>query len=147
MSGGYAFGKYFIDSGKIFAESSLSYAFVNLKPLVPGHILISPKRVLKQYADLSKEEVVDVWHLAQKISNVLQQHHSADSLTISVQDGVNAGQTVDHFHIHILPRKSGDFGQQVEDGGEERLNLDIDRKPRTQEEMITEAAELRQFFQ
>eukprot|EP01024_Parvocaulis_polyphysoides_P043751 TRINITY_DN40162_c0_g1_i1.p2 TRINITY_DN40162_c0_g1~~TRINITY_DN40162_c0_g1_i1.p2 ORF type:complete len:164 (-),score=19.93 TRINITY_DN40162_c0_g1_i1:327-749(-) len=138
---GQAFGKYFIDSGKIFTETSLSYAFVNLKPLVAGHVLISPKRVLKQYQNLSKEEVADVWQLAQKVGGVLQKLHDANSLTISVQDGVDAGQTVDHFHIHLLPRKPGDFGSQS------NLNLDIDRKPRTQEEMLSEAAELRQLFQ
>jgi diadenosine tetraphosphate (Ap4A) HIT family hydrolase len=45
----------------VFATSPLSFAFVNLKPVVPGHVLVSPKRVVPRFADLSEEEVADLW--------------------------------------------------------------------------------------
>jgi bis(5'-adenosyl)-triphosphatase len=72
-----------------------------------------------------------------------------------VQDGAAAGQTVPHVHIHILPRKFGDFEKndevydKIDEHAEllkEKLNLDNERIVRTPEEMSIEAAELRALF-
>ncbi|PKU70242.1 bifunctional bis(5'-adenosyl)-triphosphatase/adenylylsulfatase FHIT-like [Dendrobium catenatum] len=76
-------------------------------------------------------------------------------LFFDFQDGPQAGQTVPHVHIHIIPRKSGDFEKNDEiydaiDVKEkqlkEKLDLDIDRKDRTFEEMSREADEYRLLF-
>lgn len=83
---------------------------------------------------------------------------------MAIQDGEDAGQTVRHVHVHVLPRRSGDFEKNddvydaidnaskyiVMAGGSgkkgEQLDLDAERKVRTSEEMATEAAELRTLF-
>lgn len=57
----YKFGPWDVAADEVFYTSALSFAFVNLKPLVPGHVLVSPKRVAKRFADLSAEEVADLW--------------------------------------------------------------------------------------
>jgi len=62
------FGPWTISRGEIFAESSLSFAFVNLKPVVSGHVLVAPKRVCKRFTELTGEEVADLWQLA-KVSD------------------------------------------------------------------------------
>lgn len=74
-----------------------------------GHVLISPKRIVPRFVDLTKEEVVDLWSLAQRVGPTLEEYLCADSLTLAIQDGPAAGQTVPHVHIHCLPRKFGDF--------------------------------------
>ncbi|GJN13939.1 hypothetical protein PR202_gb00700 [Eleusine coracana subsp. coracana] len=70
-------------------------------------------------------------------------------------DGPQAGQTVPHVHIHIIPRRTGDFEKNDEiydaiDSKEkelkEKLDLDIERKDRTMEEMAHEANEYRALF-
>ncbi|GAB4817670.1 hypothetical protein N2152v2_004716 [Parachlorella kessleri] len=154
----YKFGPWTIHASEVFVTSPLSYGFVNLKPVVPGHVLVSPKRVVARFAELSPEEVADLWCLSQRVGVALQPHHSADSLTLTIQDGPSSGQTVPHVHVHILPRKPGDFEQndQVYDAideaskalprGGDHLDLDKERKPRTPEEMAAEAAELRKLF-
>lgn len=154
----YMFGPWPIRASEVFLTSSLSYAFVNLKPVVPGHILISSKRVVHRYADLTPEEASDLWKLAHQIAPILERHYSAASLTLAIQDGQAAGQTVPHVHIHVLPRKFGDFEHNdlvydaIDDASKhmfhdgEHLNLDGERKVRTSEEMAAEATELRQLF-
>lgn len=162
----YSFGPWPIKSSEVFATSPLSFAFVNLKPVVPGHVLISPKRVVHRFADLSSQEVADLWNLSQRVGTVIEKHHLASSLTLTIQDGPEAGQTVPHVHVHVLPRKSGDFEKNDEiydviDDSEkelaseldlsskkkaEKLDLDKERKPRTPEEMAEEAATLRALF-
>jgi bis(5'-adenosyl)-triphosphatase len=71
-----------------------------------------------------------------------------------MQDGRAAGQSVPHVHVHILPRRFGDF-QRNDDVYEELENqnldkaitADEDRKPRTMEEMAAEASILASLFQ
>ncbi|GBG84780.1 hypothetical protein CBR_g39157 [Chara braunii] len=152
----YLFGPYPIHYREVFLETSLSYAFVNLKPVVPGHVLVSPKRVVKRFAELTSAEVVDLWQVAQRIARKLEGHHDATSLTLTIQDGKEAGQTVPHVHVHILPRKGGDFTpndkvydaiDESEEKLSETLNLDKMREDRTPEEMAAEAATLRALFE
>lgn len=56
------FGPYNVDSSQSFAETKLSFAFVNIKPVVPGHVLVSPERIVKSFEDLTSEEVADLWY-------------------------------------------------------------------------------------
>lgn len=162
----YSFGPWTIHSSEIFSTSPLSFAFVNLKPVVPGHVLVSSKRVVPRFTDLTPEEVSDLWVLAQRVGVAVESHFGATSLTLAIQDGPAAGQTVSHVHVHVLPRRPGDFenNDEVYDAidkasteakaalgnrgeGEKRVDLDQERRPRTQEEMAAEAAELRKLLQ
>ncbi|KAB2009391.1 hypothetical protein ES319_D10G163700v1 [Gossypium barbadense] len=110
----YSFGPYKIDPKEVFYSTPLSYAMVNLRPVVPGNVLVCPRREVKRFADLTVEETQDLWLTAQKIGGRLECFHKASSLTFTIQDGPKAGQTVPHVHIHILPRKDGDFERNDE---------------------------------
>ncbi|KAI4553834.1 hypothetical protein MJT46_016014 [Ovis ammon polii x Ovis aries] len=58
---------------------------------------------------MSPEEVTDLFQAAQRVGTVVEKHFQGTSITFSMQDGPEAGQTVKHVHIHVLPRKAGDF--------------------------------------
>ncbi|XP_066359732.1 bifunctional bis(5'-adenosyl)-triphosphatase/adenylylsulfatase FHIT-like [Miscanthus floridulus] len=155
MEASYKFGPYKIDAREVFHATPLSYAMVNLRPLLPGHVLVCPKREVKRFADLSSEEISDLWVTAKEVGARLEQYHKASSLTFAIQDGPQAGQTVAHVHIHLIPRKKGDFEKNDEiydaiDVKEkelkEKLDLDIERKDRTMDEMAQEANEYRALF-
>ncbi|EGF76992.1 hypothetical protein BATDEDRAFT_6817, partial [Batrachochytrium dendrobatidis JAM81] len=103
------FGPWPIRSSEIFFTSKLSYGLVNLKPLVPGHVLVISRRLVVRFNDLTSEEVSDMFSSVHQISKVIEKLHKADSLTISMQDGPAAGQSVAHVHIHIIPRHHGDW--------------------------------------
>lgn len=158
----YSFGPWKIAAEEVFVTSPHCYAFVNLKPVVPGHVLVSPKRVVARFAELAPEEVADLWCLAQRVGGAIEPHFGAQSLTLAIQDGPAAGQTVPHLHIHILPRRPGDFERNDEiydaidaasqeaaashQQAGEKLDLDKERKVRTPEDMAAEAADLRKLF-
>uniref|UniRef100_A0A670JB73 Bis(5'-adenosyl)-triphosphatase n=1 Tax=Podarcis muralis TaxID=64176 RepID=A0A670JB73_PODMU len=74
-------------------------------------VLICPLRPVERFRDLRPEEVADLFRTTQLVGNVVEQHFGGTSLTISVQDGPEAGQTVKHVHVHVLPRKAGDFSR------------------------------------
>nr|AAS21001.1 diadenosine tetraphosphate hydrolase [Hyacinthus orientalis] len=149
------FGPYKIDKSEVFHSTSLSYAMVNLRPLLPGHVLVCPKREVKRFVDLTADETSDLWLTAKEVGGKLERYHEASSLTFAIQDGPQAGQTVPHVHIHIIPRKKGDFEKNDEiydaiDAKErelkEKLDLDIERKDRSGEEMACEADGYRALF-
>ncbi|XP_015874797.3 bifunctional bis(5'-adenosyl)-triphosphatase/adenylylsulfatase FHIT [Ziziphus jujuba] len=151
----YTFGPYKIDNKEVFYSTQLSYAMVNLRPLLPGHVLVCPRREVKRFIDLTTDETSDLWIAAKKVGGQLEQYHKASSLTFSIQDGPQAGQTVPHVHIHIVPRKGGDFenNDEIYDAIDEKekelkqkLDLDKERKDRSLEEMAQEADEYRKLF-
>ncbi|KFH03911.1 diadenosine tetraphosphatase family protein [Toxoplasma gondii VAND] len=135
----YRFSKWPIERGIVFFWSSLSIAFTNLKPVVPGHVLIIPKRVVPNFRDLAEEEVKDLFASACLVASLVVSKHKADSFSITLQDGRDSGQTVSHVHLHVLPRFQGDL--------ERRPGVDREeQKPRTREDMAVEAAALREWM-
>jgi bis(5'-adenosyl)-triphosphatase len=142
----YQFGRFALPKYQTFADSSLSYASVNLKPVVDSHLLVIPKRVVERVNDLSAAELTDLWLLAQRISGMLEAKLLIKSFTFAIQDGALAGQTVPHVHIHILPRREGDFqkNDDIYSALEEKIDV---IKPRTGQEMAAEASKLRGWLQ
>nr|CAB3459197.1 unnamed protein product [Digitaria exilis] len=155
MEVSYKFGPYKIDAREVFHATPLSYAMVNLRPLLPGNIpslgsLLFPPQLRLSFADLSSDETSDLWITAKEVGVRLEQYHKASSITFAIQDGPQAGQTVPHVHIHVIPRKKGDFekNDEIYDAIDvkEKLDLDIERKDRSMEEMAYEANEYRALF-
>ncbi|KAM3161713.1 Bis(5'-adenosyl)-triphosphatase [Lachancea thermotolerans] len=105
----------FLVTKQVFYKSKHSYALVNLKPLVPGHVLVVPlKTSVVNLADLSREENEDFFNTVQLIHRFIKHHYKADSLNIAIQDGPEAGQTVPHLHTHIIPRyRTNNVGDKI----------------------------------
>lgn len=115
------FGHFRISPSQIFYRSSsgFSFAMVNLRPIVDGHVLVVPSRVAPKLEDLTDEEYVDLWLSVRVVQRMLTKHyfsnHAVDpslfGFNVAVQDGTAAGQSVKHVHVHILPRKLGDLAR------------------------------------
>ncbi|XP_048813889.1 bis(5'-adenosyl)-triphosphatase isoform X2 [Lagopus muta] len=118
------FGQHLIKPSVVFLKTELSFALVNRKPVVPGHVLVCPLRPAERFRDLCPEEVADLFRTAQRVGNAVEKHFCATSLTITIQDGPEAGQTVKHVHVHVLPRRSGDFSRN-DDVYKERKSVGI----------------------
>ncbi len=70
----------------------------------------APKdRLVKRVADLTPEEASDLFRTTQLISGRIEARQAATSLTLTLQDGPEAGQTVPHVHFHVIPRVAGDW--------------------------------------
>eukprot|EP00003_Mantamonas_plastica_P004405 TRINITY_DN1349_c0_g1_i1.p3 TRINITY_DN1349_c0_g1~~TRINITY_DN1349_c0_g1_i1.p3 ORF type:complete len:106 (+),score=37.97 TRINITY_DN1349_c0_g1_i1:436-753(+) len=90
-------------------------------------------------------------HMTRKIAGKIEKHFDASSLTIVIQDGPEAGQTVPHVHCHIIPRKKGDFENNDDIYDEvdrvDKVDRDDPKYPRrTEDDMAQEATELASLF-
>lgn len=150
------FGQYNVSPREFFFASRLSAALVNQKPLVPGHVLVIPHRRTSRFAELSPDEVADLWAAAQRVGRVMEAQHGATACTYAIQDGRDAGQTVDHVHVHVLPRRRGDFARndeiydQLDRHEVKRPSIAVDdaaRVARTDEQMFAEADAFRALFE
>ncbi len=77
------FGPVIITSSCIFCRSALSYAFVNKKPIVPGHVLVASERVVPRFKDLSPEEVSDLFKLVHRVAPVVERVFEVVGLQLS----------------------------------------------------------------
>ncbi|KAK9599481.1 Dinucleoside triphosphate hydrolase [Aspergillus fumigatus] len=102
------FGPFLVTS-QVFHLTPLSFALVNLKPILPGHVLVSPRRRVPRVADLTAAETSDLFLTVQRVGRMVERVYGASSLNIAVQDGPEAGQSVAHVHAHIIPRKRADL--------------------------------------
>ncbi|XP_053076312.1 bis(5'-adenosyl)-triphosphatase isoform X2 [Acinonyx jubatus] len=147
----FRFGQHLIKPSVVFLKTELSFALVNRKPVVPGHVLVCPLRPVERFRDLRPDEVADLFQATQRVGMVVEKHFQGTSLTFSIQDGPEAGQTVKHVHVHVLPRKAGDFhrNDSVYDELQKHDKEEEDSPTlwRSEEEMASEAAALRVYFQ
>ncbi|PGH29339.1 bis(5'-adenosyl)-triphosphatase, partial [[Emmonsia] crescens] len=94
---------------QVFYVTPLSFALVNLKPLLPGHVLVCPLRCVPRVTDLSLSETTDLFLTVRRVSRMIERVYRGTSLNIAIQDGPEAGQTVPHVHAHIIPRRKADL--------------------------------------
>ena len=90
-----------------FSEGSC-VAFADAFPLSPGHTLVVPHRHEPDYFGLTGEELSDLWRLARAVCDGLREKHSPDGFNLGLNVGRAAGQTIDHVHLHVVPRYDGD---------------------------------------
>ncbi|XP_040889344.1 bis(5'-adenosyl)-triphosphatase-like [Toxotes jaculatrix] len=86
------FGQHPFKASAVFLQTELSFAPVDGKPVVPGHIL--SLLTVESFWDLRLDELSDLFGTAQRDAGLVEKHLSATSLTIAIQDGPEAGQTV-----------------------------------------------------
>jgi diadenosine tetraphosphate (Ap4A) HIT family hydrolase len=143
----HSFGKSKVSEGQVFLRTAHSFAFVNHRPILKGHVLVATQRSVEKFTELSPVEVADLFQTVQRVQKAIEQEHEANAATIALQDGRDAGQSVEHVHVHVLPRKQSDFGGKVDEVYTELSQHDKrDSAVRTQSEMAEEADRLRTYF-
>ncbi len=90
------------------AESPLSIAFSDRYPVTAGHTLVIPRRHVASFVDLTTDEQLDLIQVAARAREILLRSIQADGFNLGINDGVAAGQTVMHVHLHLIPRMNGD---------------------------------------
>jgi diadenosine tetraphosphate (Ap4A) HIT family hydrolase len=97
-------------SGDVIEANAQAVAFADAYPVAAGHTLVVPRRHVVSVFDLAAEEYAALWALVAQVRARLAASAGADAFTIGVNDGVAAGQTVGHAHVHVIPRRAGDVG-------------------------------------
>lgn len=91
------------------AEHGTCFAFHDKYPVTDGHLLIVPKRHAPDYFSLTAEEKKDADYLLHQLKEAIQQEDpTVTGFNIGINNGFDAGQTVFHCHIHLIPRRKGD---------------------------------------
>lgn len=90
------------------AQSPRFVAVADDYPLTTGHALVIPRRHVASLFELTPNEVAEAYGLLGEVRAKLIDQYAAISFNIGVNDGPQAGRTVDHLHIHLIPRYPGD---------------------------------------
>ena len=96
-------------TSEILLENNFSYAIYDKFPVSKGHILIIPKQHNSNYFDLSLEEQKESLILLNNAKKILEKEFKPDGYNIGININKDAGQTIWHAHIHLIPRYSGDI--------------------------------------
>jgi histidine triad (HIT) family protein len=89
-------------------EDEATLAFMDVMPQATGHTLIVPKRPSRNLLDVEPEDLCAVMKTAQKIARAVKKAFNSDGVLIMQFNEEAAGQTVFHFHVHVIPRKAGE---------------------------------------
>ena len=93
----------------IAAENQFAYASYDSYPVSDFHCLIIPKRHVKDYFEMSDEELLACNDLIMKIKNeILAKDKTVKAFNIGTNAGKISGQSIMHCHIHLIPRRKGD---------------------------------------
>lgn len=98
-----------IDKSIYLFETNYFFAIYDRYPVSPGHLLIISKELKKDYFELSEAEKSDLQIAISKGKSTIENSFNPDGYNIGMNCGEVAGQTVMHFHCHLIPRYKGDM--------------------------------------
>lgn len=96
-----------INKQKYF-QSKYFWVLVDSRPITYAHSLIVPKRHVEHFNKLNKEEIIDLFSVINILIERLLPKFKCDGFNLISNNGDSAGQTVNHAHLHFIPRKEGD---------------------------------------
>ena len=96
-----------IPSLKLF-EDEHSCAFFDINPISPGHALVIPTDHCASLLDAPSAVAQGVFETVHRLAGPLVEASEADGLNVLANSGRCAGQLVEHFHVHLIPRKVDD---------------------------------------
>lgn len=97
-----------VDESRIAFSTELVIAIWNESSANSGHLLIVPRRHARSWADLNSAEKTATWSAIDQAQATISERFRPDGFSVGFDQGPAAGQTVFHFHLHIIPRYAGD---------------------------------------
>jgi histidine triad (HIT) family protein len=124
-----------VPSSVVYQDETCT-AFMDIQPVNPGHVLVTPNAHVGSLADLDLETGRHMFEVAQRIAQALRESGlHCQGVNLFLADGAAAGQDVFHVHLHVIPRYRGDgFGF--------RFGPDYGRRP-PRSELDSQAAQMR----
>lgn len=96
-----------IPSNKVF-ENDNFIAILDAFPANEGHTLVIPKKHFENIFEIDEETLKEGYAIAKRIASSIKKSLNIENINILQNNGVLAGQTVNHFHIHVIPRLEND---------------------------------------
>lgn len=91
---------------EIVHEDDLCFAFNDVNPQAPVHVLVIPKKPIVSLAEITAEDTELIGHLFQVVRQLAEQHNLQGGFRTIINTGDEGGQTVPHLHIHLLGGRS-----------------------------------------
>jgi histidine triad (HIT) family protein len=87
-------------------ENDVFLGFLDIRPLIPGHVLVVPRDHLETLADLSPETITHLFTIVQRVSAAVEDAMGAKGTFVALNNKVS--QSVPHVHVHVVPRNPKD---------------------------------------
>jgi len=99
-----------LDPSRIEDKNEFFVAIKDLYPVTEGHTLIIPSRHVESFFELTRdEEIAMLDMLSSQRQELSQLDTTITGFNVGINDGEDAGQTIMHCHIHLIPRRKGDM--------------------------------------
>lgn len=98
-----------IPDSKIIYKSNHFFITKDAYPVSPGHLLIISNELVNDFFNLSREAKHELPSLIDKAKKLIEVNYEPDGFNLGMNCGESAGQTVMHFHCHVIPRYKGDM--------------------------------------
>jgi diadenosine tetraphosphate (Ap4A) HIT family hydrolase len=98
-----------LDPERIVAANNHAIAIFDAYPISPAHMLILPRRHIASFFEVTNEERQSIMALLAEMRDKLLLEKGAAGFNIGINEGVAAGQTVMHLHVHLIPRFTDDM--------------------------------------
>lgn len=89
-------------------EDDATLTFMDIQPASPGHALVIPKAHAANLLDIADADLLAVTRTVQRVARAVSSALSPDGIRIVQTNGKAAGQTVFHYHVHIIPMREGE---------------------------------------
>jgi bis(5'-adenosyl)-triphosphatase len=130
----------------VFLESGNFLAVYNVAPVLPGHSMVIPVNHITSFMDLNKEQLIEFVEVTKQSLKILLKAFHTDAFDLSVQEKPEAGQTIEHLHLHIVPRikydlpKPGDWYTIIHKS--DQMIIDSDNRTRLSDTEVLKIVEM-----
>ena len=100
-----------IENDRVIYKDDYFFIIKDGFPVSPGHLLIISNQLREDYFDLTDAEKEHLPKSIEKAKELIKQEYKPDGFNIGMNCGEAAGQTIFHFHCHLIPRYKGDVEQ------------------------------------
>ncbi|MHA1883520.1 MAG: HIT family protein [Promethearchaeota archaeon] len=98
-----------VETLKVY-EDDLCFIVLNLYPYNPAHLLIVTQRHITKFLELTKEEMLHISRVIQGVQMLINYLYNPKGYNIGLNQGRDAGGSIDHLHVHIVPRYGSELG-------------------------------------
>ncbi len=90
-------------------QDDIAFACLNIYPYNPAHLMVVPNRHVIKYTELNKDELVHLFRMIQGFQMMLDDLYNPKGYNIGMNQGRVAGGSIEHLHVHVVPR----FGEEI----------------------------------
>lgn len=106
-----------INEEDIISNNKLAFAIYDKFPVNRGHILVIPKRHFSSLFDATEDEILEIYRLVEECKKILDKKLNPNGYNVGINIGEDAGQSIFHLHVHLIPRYIGDVEEDRLKGG------------------------------